>query len=121
MITLQYDAEASVLLVSGADAGLIRRPLLQGYLKEHGGSVLPDQVISIPSTSDNLSARYQGLSKILQRFGYQLEAAGHASEMLEKVESEEKDFLEFSNRAAEIWDRKIETDEFKEFVSLGKL
>ncbi|EIX9399513.1 TPA: DEAD/DEAH box helicase [Pseudomonas aeruginosa] len=118
MITLQYDAEASVLLVSGADAGLIRRPLLQGYLKEHGGSVLPDQVISIPSTSDNLSARYQGLSKILQRFGYQLEAAGHASEMLEKVESEEKDFLEFSNRAAEIWDRKIETDEFKEFVSL---
>lgn len=118
MITLKYDAEAAVLLIYGADAGLLRRPLVQGYLKEHGGIVLPDSVISIPSPSESLSARYQGLSKILQRFGYQLEAAGHASEMLEKVESEEKSFLEFSNKAAEIWSRNIETDEFKEFVSV---
>lgn len=118
MITLKYDAEAAVLLIYGADAGLLRRPLVQGYLKEHGGSVLPDSVISIPSPSESLSARYQGLSKILQRFGYQLEAAGHASEILEKVENEEKSFLEFSNKAAEIWSRNIETDEFKEFVSV---
>lgn len=118
MITLRYDQEAAVLLVYGADFGLLRRPLVQGYLKEHGGSFSPDFVISIPSNPGELSARYQSLSKLFQRFGYQIEATGHASEMLERVANEEQSFLEFSNKAAEIWNRKIETDEFKEFVTV---
>ncbi|HUE90713.1 DEAD/DEAH box helicase [Pseudomonas sp.] len=118
MITLGYDPVESILLVYGADAGLLRRPLVQGYLKEHGGSISSDSIISIPSTPDNLSSRYQSLSKILLRFGYELEATGHASEALEKVADEEQDFLDFSNRAADIWDRQIDTDEFKEFISV---
>src|SRR3546814_12992279 len=68
--------------------------------------------------SSDLTNRYQTLSRLLAKLAIEIETGEHVSDALDRVESEEQQFGEFSRQAREIWDAQIDTDAFRDFVAV---
>src|SRR3546814_12483486 len=68
--------------------------------------------------SSDLTNRYQTLSRLLAKLAIEIETGEHVSDALDRVESEEQQFGEFSRQAREIWDAQIDIDAFRDFVAV---
>lgn len=118
MATVEFDSLGQTLVLRDVGAAL-RHPLLaaftrqtDGYL-EDGGSVL-----CIPTPLDELTSRYRTIARLLEKLHVPIEAGGHISDAMERVELEEQRFADFSQKAREIWDAEIDTSAFREFVNI---
>src|SRR3546814_19843802 len=105
-----------MLVINGVDAQLARNPLLAAFLRQHRGTVDDQCRALVPTGQDALSARYQAVSRLLNRLGVGIEAKGPVADALERVEDEEERFEDFSARAFDIWPRQVEYYEFSESV-----
>ncbi|WP_426046096.1 DEAD/DEAH box helicase [Brevundimonas sp. TWP3-1-2b1] len=117
-VSLEFDAVEEVLVLKGADDALRRNPLFAAYLRQASGTVETSGDVFFPTSAEVLSSRYQALSKIFGRIGVGLTSSGHVSDALELVEAEERRFAVFSRHADDIWHGQIETDDFRNFVSV---
>jgi len=117
-VSLEFDPEDEVLLLRGAVAGIARNPLFAAYIRQVGGGIDAEGVLSLPTAAEVLTTRYQAVSKILHRIGVDLQTGSHVSDALEHVEAEERRFAEFSKEAAEIWRRQIDTEAFRHFMAV---
>jgi SNF2 family DNA or RNA helicase len=117
-VSLEFDAVDEVLVLKGADEALRRNPLFAAYLRQTSGTVEESGDIRVPTSADALTSRYQSLSKILGRIGVGLSSSGGVSDALELVEAEDRHFAEFSRHADDIWHGQVDTEEFRNFVSV---
>jgi len=117
-VSLEFDAVEEILVLKGADEALRRNPLFAAYLRQASGTVEASGDVHLPTSAEALTSRYQGLSKIFGRIGVGLTSSGHVSDALELVEAEERRFADFSRHANDIWHGQIETEEFRNFVSV---
>jgi SNF2 family DNA or RNA helicase len=117
-VSLEFDAVGEILVLKGADDALRRNPLFAAYLRQASGTVEASGDVHLPTSAEALTSRYQGLSKIFGRIGVGLTSSGHVSDALELVEAEERRFADFSRHADDIWHGQIETEEFRNFVSV---
>ncbi|HEV7659705.1 MAG TPA: DEAD/DEAH box helicase [Allosphingosinicella sp.] len=117
-ISLTFEPAEEVLIIHGVDAQLARNPLLAAFLRQHGATVDDQCRAMVPTGQDALSARYQAVSRLLDRLGIEVEAQGRVADALQSVEAEEARFEEFSARAFDIWHRQLDTEEFREFVAV---
>src|SRR3546814_14591959 len=81
-----------MLVINGVDAQLARNPLLAAFLRQHRGTVDDQCRALVPTGQDALSARYQAVSRLLNRLGVGIEAKGQVADALERVEDEEARF-----------------------------
>jgi SNF2 family DNA or RNA helicase len=115
--TVEYDPSDEQLQVR--DLGSIgRHPLIAAFVRQAGGNVDVEGVLRIPTEADALTVRYQSLTRILEKVGVKIETAGHVSDALNLVESEERRFAAFSQAADDIWHRQIDTEAFRAFISI---
>jgi len=117
-VSLEFDPEKEALVLRGADASVVRHPLFATYLRQVRGSVAIDGSLEMPTPVETLAGRYQTIAKILNRIGARLETGDHVSDVLDRVESEERRFTLFSKEAYDIWHRQIDTEAFRSFVSV---
>lgn len=116
MATIDFIPERETVKLSGA-ASIARHPIIAAYLRREGGVVESDGLVLIPTRRDELAKRFQVLTRLLGKVGVTIESQGAVSEELEVVEKRERRFEVFSSQAREIWSAKIDTDEFRAFVS----
>lgn len=117
-VSLSFEPADDMLVIHGVDAQLARNPLLAAFLRQHGGTIDTEGRAFVPTGQDALSGRYHAVSRLLVRLGIEIEAAGRVSGALERVETEEARFEDFSARAFDIWHRQLDTNEFREFVEI---
>lgn len=117
-VYVEFDPDAEVLELSAVDAKLQNNPLLKGYIRQTNGRKVGEGRFEIPTPRASLSQQYQTLIKIFGKFGVELKTSDHVSDSLGQVESDERRFVEFSRRAADIWNRQINSDEFRHFVEI---
>ncbi len=117
-VSIEFDAASEILLVKGADNALLRNPLFAAYLRQAGATLGASGDVHLPTSTEALTSRYQSLSKVFDRIGVSLSSSGHVSDALELVEAEGRLFAEFSRHADDIWHGQIETDDFRNFVSI---
>lgn len=117
-VTLSFEPADDMLVIHGVDTQLARNPLFAAFLRHHRGSVDDHGRAMVPTDSDGLSSRYQAVSRLLARVGTEVEAKGRVSDALERVEAEEARFEDFSASAFAIWHRQVDTEEFREFISV---
>lgn len=117
-IRLEYDPEGEVLLLRDVNKEVVRTPLIAAYLRQNNAYIDRDGFLAIPTSPDALTIRYQGLSKIFDRAGITLATGEAVSDVLSAVEDEAERFREFSERAEEIWNAKIDTEAFQQFVNV---
>lgn len=116
-VTLSFDPADDQLVINDVDPTLAKQPLFIAFLRQQDGR-LDDHRALLPTDSKALTDKYQAVHRLLKRLGVEVAASGHVSDALEKVETEEARFAEFSARAAEIWNRQLDTAEFREFVEI---
>lgn len=116
-VSLRYDVETERLELLGLSKSELAHPLLAGYLR-HENAGQDASSVFLSSTSDELANKYQTVSRLLKKLGIETEASNHVSDVLRKVQQEEVDFDDFAKKADSIWHNKIETDEFRRFVSV---
>lgn len=115
MATVGYDPDTELLAVT--DIGQAsRHPLVAAFVRQNAGRVDDVGRVTIPTSGTDLASRYQALKRVLGRVGISIETEGHVSDVLERVESEERRFTEFSRQAHEIWNADIDTEAFRSFV-----
>jgi SNF2 family DNA or RNA helicase len=117
-VSLSFEPADDMLVIHGVGLQLARNPMLAAFLRQHHGTVDDQCRAFIPTGQDALSARYQAISRLLDRLGVGIEAKGHVADALERVEAEEARFEDFSARAFDIWHRQLDTDEFRKFVEV---
>lgn len=117
MATIEYDP-ADELLILREVGTAVRHPLLAAFTRQANGRLDDDGVLSIPTQPEELAGRYQTISRLLEKLNVAIETGGHISDAMERVETEERQFEEFSLRAQEIWDAQIDTDAFRKFVAV---
>ncbi|MER8728886.1 DEAD/DEAH box helicase [Mesorhizobium sp. M1227] len=117
-VTLSFDPADNLLVIIGIGPQLARNPLLAAFLRQHRGSIDSDARILVPTDSDVLSSRYQAVSRLLARIGIEIATTGQVSNALNLVEAEEQRFADFSARALDIWNRQLDTAEFRQFVDI---
>jgi len=117
-VTLSFEPADEMLIIHGVDASLGRNPLFAAFLRQHRGSVDDQRRAMVPTESDALSARYQAVSRLLARVGIEVEARGRVSDALEQVEADEARFDGFSAKAFDIWNRQLDTEEFRAFINV---
>lgn len=117
MARIEYDP-ADRLLILHEVGTAVRHPLLAAFTRQTGGSLRDDHVLWIPTEPEELTARYQTISRLLEKLHVGIETGGHVSDALERVEAEERQFAEFSQQAREIWDAQIDTEAFRHFVAV---
>ncbi|WP_374427054.1 SNF2-related protein [Paracoccus sp. (in: a-proteobacteria)] len=117
MATIEYDPADELLILRGAGPA-VRHPLLAAFTRRNGGALNDDGSLQIPMGPEQLAYLYQTLSRLLAKLAIEIEKGGHVSEALDRVEAEERQFLEFSRKAREIWDAQIDTDAFRQFVAV---
>lgn len=117
MASVEYDTADAVLILR--DVGMaLRNPLLAAFTRQTGGRVDEYGVLRIPTQPEELASRYQTISRLLQRLSIHIDTSGHISGALDDVETEERQFVEFSLKAREIWNAQIDTDAFRDFVAV---
>lgn len=117
-VTLEFDPADGILVICGVDPSVARHPLFAAYLRQSGAVPSPEGTLHIPTEAQDLTTRYQAIAKILQRIGIAIEATGHVSNALERVQDEERRFAQFSKQAYDIWHSQIDTDEFRLFIEV---
>lgn len=117
MVTIEYDPADELLVLRGAGPA-IRHPLLAAFTRQIGGSVDDEGALRIPTAAEELTGHYQTLSRLLAKLAIEIDTGGHVSDALDRVETEERQFLEFSRQAREIWDAQIDTEAFRRFVAV---
>jgi SNF2 family DNA or RNA helicase len=115
--SLDFDPATETMIVRVVDPLVARNPMLSAYVRNLGGRPGDGSTISIPTKAEQLPARVQALTKILTSLGVAIAQGERASEQLGRIRDEESQFTEFSRQAFEIWNRNIETDQFKKFVA----
>lgn len=118
-VRLDYDADQEILEIRGLSKGNIEHPFLAAYLRQTD-AINHSEFVGIGTPADALSTRYQTVHKLLQRIGIEITESDHVSDVLGRVQQEEAEFEEFSKKADSIWHSDIETEEFREFVSVIK-
>lgn len=116
-VTLEYDPDHERLMVRGLDAASSRDPLFAAYLRQNGGTTAGSEA-NIPTTEAGLNGRYQALTKIFARLGVSLAVDDEASNALRNIEEDDRNFRRFAQAADDIWNRNIETEEFRQFVRI---
>lgn len=115
-VTLEFDPVDGILVIRGADSSVSKHPLFAAYLRQSSALQTPEGTFHIPTEARGLTTRYQAIAKILQRIGIAIDATGHVSDVLERVQDEERRFAQFSKQAYDIWHSQIDTDEFRSFI-----
>lgn len=117
MATIEYDPADEILILR--DVGtVVRHPLLGAFTRQTNGRIDDEGVLFIPTQAEELTSRYQTISRLLEKLDVRIETGGHVSDAMERVEVEEKQFADFSQKAREIWDAQIDTDVFRQFVEV---
>jgi hypothetical protein len=117
MAKVEYDPADELLLVREVGPAS-RHPLLAAFTRQAGGGLDDEGTLRIPTVAEALAARYQALTRLLEKIGVDVETGGHVSDALERVENEERRFSEFSAQAHAIWHAQIDTDAFRRFVAV---
>jgi SNF2 family DNA or RNA helicase len=117
MATIEYDPADEFVILRGVGAAA-RHPLFTAFTRQARGHITDGDVLRIPTSPDDLTSRYQTLSRLLEKLGVSIETGGHVSDALDRVETEERQFAEFSRQAREIWEAQIDTEAFAEFVAI---
>src|SRR3546814_8502490 len=110
MATIEYDPADELLILRGGGTA-VRHPLLAAFTRQVGGALDDDGSLRIPTAPEELTNRYQTLSRLLAKLAIEIETGEHVSDALDRVESEEQQFGEFSRQAREIWDAQIDRSE----------
>ena len=117
MAKAEYDPSDELLVVQELGSAS-RYPLLIAFARQEGGDIDSSGVLRIPTEVGSLAMRYQTLTRILDRIDESLEVDGEASDALDRAEKEERQFSQFSRDAYNIWHADIETQVFREFLSV---
>lgn len=117
MAAINYDPADQLLILRGAGTS-VRHPLLAAFIRQTGGALDDDGSLRIPTAPEELTSRYQTLVRLLAKLAIEIEAGAHVSDALDRVETEEQQFVEFSRQAREIWDAQIDTDAFRHFIAV---
>lgn len=117
MATIDYDPADELLILRGVGPA-VRHPLLAAFTRQIGGALNNDGSLQIPTGPEELTNRYQTLSRLLAKLAIEIETTGHVSDAMDRVEAEERQFLELSRKAREIWDAQLDTDAFRQFVAV---
>ncbi|HVW56732.1 MAG TPA: DEAD/DEAH box helicase [Rhizobiaceae bacterium] len=117
MATIEYDPTDKLLILRDVGA-VVRHPLLAAFIRQASGRLSDNDVLRIPTEPEELTTRYQAISRLFDKLRIGIETGGHVSDALERVEAEERQFAEFSRQAREIWDAQIDTDAFRHFVTI---
>lgn len=117
MAIIEYDPADKLLILRDLGA-VVRHPLLAAFMRQTSGRLSDDDVLRIPTEPEELTNRYQTVSRLLDKLRVEIKTGGHVSDVLERVEAEERQFAEFSRQAREIWDAQIDTDAFRHFVAV---
>src|SRR3546814_15736744 len=75
-VSIYFEPADDMLVINGVDAHLARNPLLAAFLRQHRGTVDDQCRALVPTGQDALSARYQAVSRLLNRLGVGIEAKG---------------------------------------------
>src|SRR5687768_14842627 len=98
MAKVEYDTADERLLVR--DVGpASRHPLVAAFTRQAGGGLDEQGVLWIPTNPEALTSRYQTLTRLLKKVGVIVETGDHVSDALDRVESEERRFIQFSRDA----------------------
>ena len=92
--------------------------MFAAYFSKEGGIADPAGTLYLPTGQNGLGQQYRAISKLLDYAGVESELEIGVSVALDAVKAEAEDFKKFSTLAAEIWDRTIDTEEFKNFVNV---
>lgn len=116
-IRAEFELSTEELVLYGIE-GIKKYPLLLAFVRKLHGFVSDDNVVRIPTTEEELSSRYQTLSRLLERLKLEMGASGHAASALKAAEDNEGRFLEFSAKAKEIWHAAVDKKEFEAFIGV---
>jgi SNF2 family DNA or RNA helicase len=115
-IQLGYDEAAKSLCFVGAGPSLTRNPMFAAHFTKEGGTTDSSGTLYLPTGANGLSQQYRTVSKLLDYAGVEAVLEAGISAALDAVKTESEDFAKFSALAAEIWERSIDSDEFRRFV-----
>src|SRR3546814_14672487 len=107
-----------MLVINGVDAQLARNPLLAAFLRQHRGTVDDQCRALVPTGQDALSARYQAVSRLLNRLGVGIEAKGQVADALERVEAERLEELRVGQESVSTCSYRWPTSHIKKKTTL---
>ena len=115
-VSIEFDSDLRTILLRGDGQVMSRHPLFGIYLRSIG-AVCTGAGMTITADEDSLHTRYQELSDLVRRCGFELiEAEG--DETLAHVKQDEEDFATFSRAAEDIWNGDVDVGRFAEFARL---
>ena len=115
MATIEYSNDSETMVVR--DVGpAVRHPLIAAFARQAHGLVDAQGVIHIPTKLEELTNRYRTIARLLEKLSIHVETGGPVSDAIRRVEADEEQFEEFSQKAKQIWDAQIDTDDFRHFV-----
>ncbi|WP_432731172.1 SNF2-related protein [Variovorax sp. W6] len=91
--------------------------MFAAHFTKEGGTTDSSGTLYLPTGVNGLSQQYRTVSKLLDYAGVEAVLEAGISAALDAVKTESEDFAKFSALAAEIWERSIDSDEFRKFVS----
>ena len=116
-VIINFDEQRRALFVTGKVNDLRQSQLFLAFMRQYRGSFQTENGILIPCSKKELSSVYRTLKKILTRIGCDIGEDYKLSESMRAVREDEKNFEEFSRYAEEIWESRIETEEFQNFAT----
>ena len=118
MLTVNYDEMNKSLVMTGEMNGITRKPLVATFIRAYKGILESDSRITFPVSEENVLTRYQGFTDILARYGIEVSPSASISDTMKGALEAEANFEKESRYAEDIWNRRLDTDEFKNFVRL---
>src|SRR3546814_5248084 len=89
MATIEYDPADELLILRGGGTA-VRHPLLAAFTRQVGGALDDDGSLRIPTAPEELTNRYQPLSRLLAKLAIEIETGEHVSDALDRVERSEE-------------------------------
>ncbi len=117
-VKIGYDDSTKSLTLSEVNSSLTRSPMFAAHFNKEGGKTGSDGKLYLPTSANGLSQQYRTICKLLDYAGVEFDREQNISTALEAVQREAEDFAKFSNLAAEIWGRTVDTDEFRHFIDV---
>ena len=115
-VSIEFDGDLQTILLRGDGQVMSRHPLFGIYLRSIG-AVRTSSGMAIAADEDSLHTRYQELSDLVRRCGFELvEVEG--DETLAHVKQDEEDFATFSRAAEDIWKGEVDAGHFAQFTRL---
>lgn len=119
MARIEYNTESETLIVSEVGPAA-RHPLIAAFVRQANGQIDPLGMIDIPTKPDELTNRYRTIARLLEKLKIDVKSGGQVSDAIRQVEVDEEHFEAFSQKAKQIWDAQIDTEEFRSFVDVVK-